>query len=262
MATALTASIFAHGEDKAPRYLVLYYSQCGSTKVVADELTQRLNADKEAIEALVPYDGTYQETIERCKRERAEGTIPVVSPVKADLSQYDAIFLGYPIWFGTYAPPVAGMLKDVDLNKKTVIPFCTFGSGGLESSVRDLAKAQPGAVIKEGYGVRTARINAVKRELNRFLIENGYVDGDITPLPDYSAPVPVTDSDKAVFDAACSGYKFPLGTPQTVSRRQGDQGEDLRFNVISTTPDGATVPATIYITITPGSTPEFTRVVR
>ena len=59
------------------------------------------------------------------------------------LKAYDVIYLGYPIWGGTYAAPVVTLVKKYDFAGKTIVPFCTFGSGGLESSSADLAEHHP-----------------------------------------------------------------------------------------------------------------------
>ena len=85
------------------------------------------------------------------------------------MDDYDVVFLGYPVWFGTFAPPVITWLNNVDLSGKTIVPFCTFGSGGLDSSTRDLAAKQPNANILPGYGVRAARLAAMPKEVDQFL---------------------------------------------------------------------------------------------
>ena len=64
-----------------------------------------------------------------------------------NLSDYDVIFLGYPIWFGTYAMPIATLVKEQDFAGKTIVPFCTFGSGGLNTSTDALTKALPKAKV-------------------------------------------------------------------------------------------------------------------
>ena len=107
-------------QKKAPKVLVLYYSQTSTTKTVAEEIANRLGADIEAIVPAVPYDGDYQATIERGRQEMAEGKSPEIQPLSVDVNAYDVIFLGYPIWFGTYAPPIAGLLNTVDLNGKKI----------------------------------------------------------------------------------------------------------------------------------------------
>ena len=248
----------------AQKMLVLYYSETGTTKTVAEELQKQLGADMETIEAAKPYSGNFQETMQRGQREMQSGETPELKPLKSIIADYDIVFLGYPIWFGTYAMPIATLVKDNDFAGKTIVPFCTFGSGGLNTSSDALKKALPKAKLRKGYGVRTARVAAADKELDRFLKENGYKKGTVAPLPAYSAQQPVTDADKAIFDAACSSYQFPLGTPQTVGKRTTDDSTDYQFTVKSRGFDGAESTSTIYVTVGKGAgaKPEFTEVVR
>ena len=248
----------------AQKILVLYFSETGTTKAVAEELQRQLGADIEAVEAVVPYTGNFQETVERSRRERETGELPAIKPLKSQIADYDIVFLGYPIWFGTYALPIATLVNEQDFAGKTIVPFCTFGSGGLNTSTDALRTALPKAKIQLGYGVRTARLAAAPKELDRFLIENGYKRGKVKKLPRYSAQKPVTDKERAIFDAACSNYQFPLGTPQTVGKRRTPDGTDYKFTVKGRGMNGAETTSTIYVTVgkEPGAKPEFTEVVR
>lgn len=247
----------------AQKQLVLYYSETGTTKAVAQELQKQLGADIEEIEAVVPYSGNFQETIQRGQREMQSGEMPAIKPLKKKIADYDIIFLGYPIWFGTYANPIITLVKEQDFAGKTIVPFCTFGSGGLNTSSDALKKALPKATITKGYGVRTARVNAAAKELDRFLKENGYKKGSVEKLPDYSAQQPVTDAERQIFDAACSSYQFPLGTPQTVGKRQTPDGTDYKFTVASRGMNGGgETTSIIYVTVGKDAKAEFTEVVR
>ena len=246
----------------AQKKLVLFYSENGTTKAVAEEIQKQTGADIEAIEAVEPYSGDFQATIQRGNKERESGQWPAIKAIKKNIKDYDVIFLGYPIWFGTYANPMVTLVKQQDFAGKTIVPFCTFGSGGLNTSSADLKKALPKAKIAQGYGVRTARVNKAAKELNRFLIENGYKKGNVKPLPAYSAQKPVTDTEKALFDAACSSYQFPLGIPQTVGKRETPDGTDYEFSVKSRGMNGEEATSTIYVTVEKGGKPEFTEVVR
>ena len=246
----------------AQKKLVLFYSENGTTKAVAEEIQKQTGADIEAIEAVEPYSGDFQATIQRGNKERESGQWPAIKAIKKNIKDYDVIFLGYPIWFGTYANPMVTLVKQQDFAGKTIVPFCTFGSGGLNTSSADLKKALPKAKIAQGYGVRTARVNKAAKELNRFLIENGYKKGNVKPLPAYSAQKPVTDTEKALFDAACSSYQFLLGIPQTVGKRETPDGTDYEFSVKSRGMNGEEATSTIYVTVEKGGKPEFTEVVR
>ena len=248
----------------AQKMLVLYYSETGTTKAVAQELQKQTGADIESIEAVEPYTGNFQETIQRGQREMQSGKMPALKPLTKKVADYDIIFLGYPIWFGTYANPIITLVQEQDFAGKRIVPFCTFGSGGLNTSGDALRKALPKAKIEEGYGVRTARVAAAEKELDRFLKESRYKKGRVEKLPDYSAQQPVTDAERTIFDAACSSYQFPLGTPQTFGKRATPDGIDYKFTVTGRGMDGKESNSIIYVTIGKGADakPEFTQVVR
>ncbi len=251
-------------EEPAKKYLVLYYSQTGVTKTVAEAIQQSLDADIEIVEAEEPYSGDYQQTIERSRQERESGVTPKVKALNVNLDDYDVIFLGYPVWFGTYALPIAGLIKDNDFSGKKIIPFCTFGSGGLESSVAMLRDSIPNAEIADGYGVRASRISAMPDELDRFLKEQGFIEGDVEQFEDFSEQQPVTDEEKAIFDAAVGDYKMVSATPVTVGKRTVSNGTEYKYEAKGVMPDGNETPLTIYVTVgnEPDAKPEFTRIVR
>lgn len=255
-----------HTQQDTTRTLVVYYSQTGATKTVAETLQAQLSADIAAIEAVHPYDGDYDATIARWLGERDSNKVVEIKPLTVELSHYDTIFLGFPVWGGTYALPVKTFLSEnaAALKGKTVVTFATFGSGGINTSTADVVAALPETKVLQGYGVRNARLSYAPDEINRFLIENGYKAGQIDPLPDYSAMRELTAEDIKIFKAATEGYKYPLGEAQRVATRTTATSTDYQYEVRSQTPDGKPVQGLIYITLpnTPNATPEFTQVVR
>lgn len=242
--------------------LVVYYSQTGATKAVAEEIQRLLGCDIAAIEAVNPYDGDYDATIQRWRKEIEDSVKVEIKPLSVNLDDYKTVFLGFPIWGGTYALPVATFIADNSLDGKKVVTFATFGSGGIDSATSDLANAQPGAEVVRGYGVRNARIEKAPAEIERFLIANGYIEGEIEPLPDFVASPSVSEEDLKVFNEACGSYKFPLGTPVGVATRVTPNGKDYKFDVKSQTPDGKESSSTIYVTVPTDSAPEFIEVIR
>ena len=216
LATMVVVACKPKTETKeASKVLVLYYSQTSNTKTVAQEIANRIGADIEEIVPVNPYDGEFKETIERCMKERKEKVTPEIKPLNANIADYDVIFIGYPIWFGTYAPPVAALLDKVDLSDKMVYPFCTFGSGGLESSVKDLAEKQPNAKIMPGYGVRAARMDAVPKEVEQYLKTIGFIEGSPFVPAVFPEQHPVNADEEAIFNAAVDGY--PMLNAKAVS---------------------------------------------
>lgn len=251
-----------NAEAKKNNTLILYYSQTGVTRKVAEHLQKQLGADIEAIEAEKAYNGDFNATIARCQEEMKNNELPKIKSLKSDLSKYDTIFLGFSVWFGTYARPVITLVKENKFEGKKIIPFCTFGSGGLVECTEQLKKDLPNATILNGYGVREARIARVAEELDRFLKENKFIEGTVETLEPYSEQKPVTEEEVKTFKAACDGYQFPLGTPITVGSRKTAKGIDYLYTVNGKTPDGKDVKSTIYVTVENGKTPEFTLVVR
>lgn len=254
------------GQKKDAKVLVLYYSQTSNTEQVANEIASQLNADKEAIVAVNPYDGDFHATIERCMQEREQGILPEIQPIAANLDDYDVIFLGYPVWFGTFAPPVITWLNSVDLSGKTIVPFCTFGSGGLDSSTRDLAAKQPNANILPGYGVRAARLAAMPKEIDQFLKANGFLYGEYTVLPEFGEQHEVSAEESAIFDAAVDGYPMLHAKAIKVSVRAIPDGTEYLFTAVDLPREGAPeMPAhelKIYVTVVNGEAPVFTQVMR
>ena len=255
-------------EEKEPlKALVLYYSQTSNTKLVAEEIANRLGADIEEIVAVDPYDPDFKASIERCMKEREAGILPEIEPLKADLAQYDVVFFGFPVWFGTYAPPMITLVNEVDFSGKKLVPFCTFGSGGLESSVKDLEAAEPNAEILPGYGVRAARLEAVPQEIDQFLKAGGFLEGDFVKLADFPEQHPVTDEEAAVFNAATGDYPMMNAQAKTVASREIPGGVEYVFTAEDLPREGAPdMPPpgglTVYVTVLEGQAPVFTRVVR
>ena len=256
-------------KGKAPKMLVLYYSLTSNTKTVAQEIATRLHADIEEIALVEPYDTAFQATIDRCKADRQKGILPEIKPLKSNVADYDVVFIGYPIWFGTYVPPIASLLDKIDLSGKTVVPFCTFGSGGLESSAKDLAAKQPNAKVRQGYGVRAARMAAVPKEVEDFLARNFFADGKFDMPEPFPEQHPVTADEAAIFDAAVNGYPMLNAKATTVASRtvQDGEGTEYLFTAMDMPREKkADMPPAseikVYVLVENGKAPEFTKVVR
>lgn len=263
-AIALVGCSKKQSVEPTTKSLVIYYSQTGTTKALAEEIRKQVGADIEQIEAEVPYDGDFGATVARCQQEMAEGSLPVIKPITADISKYDTIYIGYPVWFGQYALPMASLIANIDLSGKKVIPFCSFGSGGLNSTTDALRKDQPNADVLEGYGVRTARVNRIAKEVPDFLKRNGYIEGAVPALTEFSEQQPVTEAESTIFEAACGNYQFPLGKPLTFGTRDIEEGKEYKFVVVSAGREGEESTSTIYVICynEEGLAPEFTQVVR
>ena len=267
LVAVMMAAVSCGQKKEAPKkVLVLYYSQTSNTKKVAQEIATKLGADIEEIVPVKPYDGDFGATIARCNEERQQGVIPEIKPIAADLSKYETIFIGFPVWFGTYAPPVGTFLGQVDLSGKKIVPFCTFGSGGLDSSVKNMAEKQPKAEILPGYGVRAARMAAMPNEVDQFLKAGGFLKGEYTKLEPFSQEHAVTDEESAIFDAAVGDYQMIQAKATKVASRTIPGGTEYLFTAVDKPrPGGPQMPAgemKVYVTALEGESPVFTQVIR
>ena len=255
--SVLTMFLSSCGQKKE-KILVLYYSQSNTTKTLALEFQNQLGADIQEITCVNGYDGDFKQTIDRWQKELSENIFPEIKPIEKNLKDYDVIFLGYPIWGGTYALPMASFLKNADFSGKKIVPFCTFGSGGLNTSSADLKKNIKNATILDGYGLRQARLSNAKEEVEKFLIKSGFKQGEVEKFDEFSEQKDVSEAEKDVFNQACGDYQMPLGRPVSVGSRNISGGKQYLFTVEGE--NGS--KGQIYVLVKDGQKPEFTEVVR
>ena len=110
-----------------------------------------------------PYPDAYSDTLKEANRERKEGTPREILPATIP-DDCEVVFIGSPIWYGTYAPPIATFLKGNSLAGKTVAPFCTHGGGGAGRFEQDVQAACPDAKVLKGFVARGS--NQIERRLD------------------------------------------------------------------------------------------------
>ena len=143
---------------------VIYFSQSkvGNTATVAQWIAKHTGGDLIAIEPVEPYPEAYGDTLKAAKKDMENGGVRPIKPLP-DLGGCDIVFIGSPIWYGTYAPPVAEFFKTHTFAGKTVVPFCTHGGGGEGRFFLDVGKACPEASVKKGLVIRGS--NQIERRL-------------------------------------------------------------------------------------------------
>lgn len=134
--------------------------EVGNTKIVADYISELSGADQYEI-VTHKYDGmAYMPLIDLAKKEAAAGELPPYEGQAPDLSQYDTVFIGGPVWWGTYPQVMFTLFRDIDLAGKTVIPFTTHEGSGLANCVGDVKKAFPKAKVTAGWSIYGHEVQA------------------------------------------------------------------------------------------------------
>ena len=143
--------------------------EVGNTKIVADYISEIKGADQFEI-VTHKYDGmAYMPLIELAKEEANKGELPPYEGTAPDLSQYDTVFIGGPVWWGTYPQVMFTLFKDINLDGKTVIPFTTHEGSGLASCASDVKKAFPKAKVTGEFSIYGHEVRTGKAKVEKWL---------------------------------------------------------------------------------------------
>lgn len=133
--------------------IVIYYSYGGNTRKIAEKIQSTLGADVAEIKTVKPYAGSYHDVVNQGQLEVNSGFMPEIELLQVDLSQYDTVILGTPVWWYTFAPAMKTFLAGTDLSGKKVYPFATNG-GWIGHTFKDFKNACLGAMVQEGLNIR------------------------------------------------------------------------------------------------------------
>jgi flavodoxin len=187
---ALLASVSCSGQKQKSmeqkKALVVFFSHAGenyavgnikvgNTKIVADYITELTGAEQFEIKT-DKYDGmAYTPLTELAKEEQRKGELPSYEG-DIDLAGYDVVFIGGPVWWGTYPQVMFTFFKkhEKDLKDKTVIPFTTHEGSGLARCVEDVKKAFPGANVQKGFSIYGHEVRTEKAKVEKWLKGLGF----------------------------------------------------------------------------------------
>lgn len=127
----------------------------GNTEIVADMIVEKLGADRFKVEPkndIYPKD-SYKRLTEIASEELHNGARPEIKDVTFDISKYDTIFVGAPVWWGDFPMIMYTLFEKVDMNGKTIVPFSTHGGSGLSGFDNKLKTLYPNATIAKGLAI-------------------------------------------------------------------------------------------------------------
>ncbi|MBQ7062661.1 MAG: flavodoxin, partial [Bacteroidales bacterium] len=143
--------------------------EVGNTKIVADYISELTGAEQYEI-VIHKYDGmAYMSLIDLAKKEVEAGELPPYEGEAPDLSQYDTVFIGGPVWWGTYPQVMFTLFRDINLDGKTVIPFTTHEGSGLANCVGDVKKAFPKAKVTKGFDIYGHKVRSGKAKVEKWI---------------------------------------------------------------------------------------------
>lgn len=184
-----TPKAAASSAPAGKRALVVYFSRAdenygvgyiekGNTRILAEMIAEATGADTFEIKPAKPYPKEYTPATEVAKQEKNDNARPEIVGTMLDVSGYDVVFVGYPIWWGDLPMPCYTFFDKVKLEGKTIAPFCTHeGSGlsGTDSNIANATKAKvTEALVMKGSVAQNSRDEA-KKEVTDWLKKLGYV---------------------------------------------------------------------------------------
>lgn len=177
-----SASIVADGENY------------GTTEYVARLIQNQVGGDLHLIQTQDKYTADFDELRDVNHNEMAEGYLPPLTESSLDISRYDTVFIGYPVWATEVPQAVLSFLNEYDLSGKTVIPFCTHDGYGAGRSYSTIQEASHAAQSPEGLAIEAKDVSAAKDTVGAWL-ENIGVTGESTEEENVETAITITIGD-------------------------------------------------------------------
>ncbi len=174
----------ANDSIATPKSIVIYFSHAGenyavgnitigNTRHIADFIIQATGADRWEVEPERSYDMPLEQLTAVAREEQEQGIYPAYKGPLPDLRYRTTIYVGGPVWWGTYPQVLLGALRQCDLNGKTIIPFTTHEGSEFGRCVDDLKRMFPKATFKEGFAVYGHQAADARDDVEKWLRKIG-----------------------------------------------------------------------------------------
>ena len=140
----------------------------GTTELIARMIAEQTGGGLHLIETADVYPTDFDDVVDQNHQEIADGVRPALSS-SVDVSRYDVIFIGYPVWASNTPAPVLSFLESQNLSGKRVIPFCTHDGYGAGSSYSSIRNSSGGATVERGLAIEAADAASSKRTVANWL---------------------------------------------------------------------------------------------
>jgi flavodoxin len=148
---------------------VLQELPVGNTEYVAEILQGLTGADVFKIMPVKPYADDYNTCTAQARVEQKNNVRPVLQAYPASIAPYDAIYLGYPIYWSTMPMSVFTFLEHFTWQGKKIYPFCTHEGSGLGASCQDIRRLCPAAEVRDGLAIRGSQAIDCRHGLETWL---------------------------------------------------------------------------------------------
>lgn len=156
-------------EIDSSKIFIIYFTRTGNTELFANYIKEKVNCGSYKIVPDIAYPEDYNTMLNLAKEERNNNIKPKIkNPLtQTDISKYDIILLGYPIWHSYLPNIVINQLEQLNLSGKIIYPFNTHGGSGIANSITDIKKAASGATVKGGFEISSSNIQNKEKSMEK-----------------------------------------------------------------------------------------------
>lgn len=135
----------------------------GNTEQIVNMIKEKIpDIEIFKVERRKEYPKEYSACTVEAKNELKVKARPELKESLSDIKKYNTIFIGYPIWWGTFPCPLLTQLEKLDFKNKIVLPFCTHEGSGISGSIKDIKKCCTGAIIEDGLAIQGSAVKNSK----------------------------------------------------------------------------------------------------
>lgn len=172
--------LFGKKEDyKDKKSLIIYFIRAdenysvgyidkGNTEVIAEYIQKLTGADMFKVEPEIPYAKDYDTCINEAKERQTSHNAPIKEDIP-DISSYEVIYIGSPVYWGDMPEELVTALKNVDLTGKVIRPFVTHEGSGLANIPSQIKEICKGAEVMNGLAIRGSAAGSSKNKVEEWL---------------------------------------------------------------------------------------------
>ena len=195
-------------------------TRCGTTEYVANQIAKVVGGDLFRIETVTPYTTDFDELRDVNHEEMNQNYLPALKETNLDISQYETVFIGYPVWATDVPQAVISFLTTYDLSGKTVIPFCTHDGYGAGSSYGTISQASHAGEMLEGIAIEASDVPDSEDTVTQWLTSIGVSNQHGNMAERSETPIKITIGDivlDGVFYETALSKEIMEKLPLTVS---------------------------------------------
>lgn len=140
----------------------LKYIDKGNTEVIAEYIKEITDSDIFKVIPLNDYSERYNDALKEALERRNTHNAPIKGTIP-DISSYEVIYIGSPVYYDNMPEEMVTALKELDFSGKTIRPFITHEGSGLANIPSELSKICKGGFVTEGLSIIGSKVNDSKK---------------------------------------------------------------------------------------------------